>query len=110
LDFDTPRDVRRVRLSTSARSLGDFPRDLLIEGADAIGEFTPLYRGSVVVPLGPALVRDPRHGPVDMWLSPNRITRLRIRQLGVTRTWMWAIDELSVWERTPGIVGVSAIH
>ncbi len=107
--MNTPRDVRRVRLSTSARSLGDFPRDLLIEGADATGEFPPPYRGSVVVPLGLALVRDPRHGPVDLWLPPNRITRLRIRQLGVTRTWMWAIDDLSVWEGKPGTLPTDAL-
>jgi len=102
LDFDSPRDVRRVRFGTSARSLGDAPRDLLIEGTDAEGAFSPLYRGPVAVPLALALVRDPRRIPLDVWLPPNRIHRLRLRQLGVTRSWIWSIDELSVWEAAPG--------
>lgn len=102
LAFDMPRNVRRVRFSASGRSVRDTPRELLVEGADAVGDFAPLYRGSIAVSLALGLVRDPQHAPVDVWLPPNRIRRLRILQLGVARSGVWAIDELSVWEPAPG--------
>ena len=97
--LDRPRDVARVRILTSRRSLGDYPRELVVEAAAGLEPFRPLYRGTVVVQLGQGLVLDPLRGPIDIPLPPNRITRLRIRQAGQTRTWFWAIDELSFWER-----------
>lgn len=97
--FDRPRDVARVRILTSRRSFGDYPRELVVETADGQEPFRPLYRGTVVVELAQGLVRDPLRGPIDIPLPPNRTTRLRIRQLGQTRTWFWAVDELSFWER-----------
>ncbi len=97
--LDRPRDVARVRILTSLRSLGDYPRELIVEVAEGPEPFRPLYRGTVVVQLGQGLVRDPLRGPIDIWLPPNRSARLRIRQVGQTRTWFWAVDELSLWER-----------
>lgn len=97
--FAQPRNVARVTILTTTRSLGDYPRELLVEGSDGSDTFAPLFRGSVVVALGEGLARDPRHGPIDIRLPANTTRRLRLRQLGSTRTWFWAVDELQMWAR-----------
>ncbi|MCC7415672.1 MAG: hypothetical protein IT176_00915 [Acidobacteria bacterium] len=99
LSFDRPRDIARITLFTSARSLSDFPRDLQIESRGDSGDTVTLFHGPVVEMLAAGLVRDPRRGPIDIELPPNRTRRLRLRQRGQTRIWFWAIDELRVWER-----------
>jgi hypothetical protein len=101
LTFDRPRDITRVRLLTSLRSVGDYPRGLIVEGADNGASFRELARGSVVTALARGLVRDPEHGPIDVWLPPNHTTRLRIRQTGHTPRWFWSVDELQVREARP---------
>jgi hypothetical protein len=98
LTFDRPRDIARVRILTSDRSFGDYPRQLVVRsiGEDRFGE--TLYDGPVVFQLGLGLARDPMNGPIDIWLRPNRTRQLRLMQTASTRVWLWAIDELSVWE------------
>jgi hypothetical protein len=98
LAFARPYDVARVRLLTSDRSVGDYPRHLVIEATDDEGTTSRLYDGPVVFQLAVGLVRDPMEGPIDVWLPQNRTRRLRLVQTGTTRQWFWAIDELSVWE------------
>jgi len=98
LAFARPHDVARVRLLTSDRSIGDYPRHLVIEATDETGTVERLFDGSVVLQLGTGLVRDPMEGPIDLWLPRNHTAKLRLRQTGTTRQWFWAIDELSVWE------------
>jgi hypothetical protein len=97
--FDAPRNITLVRMLTSDRSLGDYPRELVIEGAIGAETATILYRGSIVPQLARGLVADPLHGPIDIPLPPNRVTRLRLRQTGTTRVWFWAVDELQFFER-----------
>ena len=98
LVFARTHDIARVRLLTSDRSIGDYPRHLVIEATDDAGTITRLYDGSVVFQLGAGLVRDPMEGPIDLWLPRNQTRRLRLLQTGTTRQWFWSIDELSVWE------------
>jgi hypothetical protein len=101
LSFSRSYDIARVRFLTSARSVGDYPRQLRILAGEGAGDETgmeALYDGPVVFQLGTGLVRDPTRGPVDVWLRPSRTRRLRLLQTGSTRRWLWAIDELSVWE------------
>jgi hypothetical protein len=97
--FSRPREVARITIVTTTRSLSDYPRELVIEGSDGSDTFAPLFHGSVVVPLGQGLARDSRRGPIDILLPPNQIRRLRLRQLGATRTWFWSVDELELWAR-----------
>jgi hypothetical protein len=99
ITFDRPRDVARVRLLTAERSLGDYPRELVLEAIDAGGVPRTLYAGTIVRQLAQGLIADPRRGPVDIPLPPNSTTRLRIRQVGKTRIWFWAVDELTLFER-----------
>jgi hypothetical protein len=98
IDFDEPRDIARVRIRTSRRSFGDFPRHLVIEG-DEGGDARTLFEGPVIAQLARGIAADPQNGPLDVWLPPNRVSRLRLRQTGQTRTWFWTIDELSLDER-----------
>lgn len=97
--FDQPRDIARVRILTADRSLGDYPRELIIEAANGTGPPATLYRGTVVQALARGLVADPLHGPIDIPLPPNRTSHLRLRQVGQTRIWFWAVDELLLFER-----------
>jgi hypothetical protein len=97
--FDRPRDVARARILTADRSLGDYPRELIIEGVDVDGPPTTLFRGTIVQQLVQGLVADPLRGPIDIALPPNRTSRLRLRQAGHTRIWFWAVDELQLFER-----------
>jgi hypothetical protein len=97
--FDHPRDIAEVTLLTTARSLSDYPRQLLIESSDGSGDYVPLFNGSVVPLLGEGLARDPRTGPVQIDLPANQTTRLRLRQLGRTHTLFWSVDELQFRER-----------
>jgi len=97
--FDRPHDVARVRILTADRSLGDYPRELVIESVDGAGPPVTLYRGTIVQPLVQGLVADPLHGPIDIPLPAHRSSRLRLRQIGQTRIWFWAVDELQLFER-----------
>jgi hypothetical protein len=97
--FDRPRDVARVRILTADRSLGDYPRELIIEAVDGAQPPVTLYRGTIVQQLVKGLVADPLHGPIEIALPAHRTTHLRLRQVGRTRIWFWAVDELQIIER-----------
>jgi hypothetical protein len=99
LAFDRPRDVARVRLLTADRSLGDYPRELIIESVDGVSPPVTMYRGTIVQQLVQGLAADPLHGPIDIALPANRTSHLRLRQTGRTRIWFWAVDELQLFER-----------
>jgi hypothetical protein len=99
LTLDRPVDVARLRFLTSSRSVGDYPRSLIVEALSDDGRAaSSLFAGPVVFQLGMGFVRDPQRGPIDVWLRPNHTRRIRLRQTGTTRRWFWSIDELSVWE------------
>jgi hypothetical protein len=96
--FDRPRDIVRLRFETSERSTGDYPRDLQVESVGADGQTRTLFRGNTVRQLVDGIARDPVNAPIDLWLPPNQSARIVLRQLGTTRIWQWAIDELTAWE------------
>lgn len=99
LAFDTPRDVARLDLVFSGRSLSDYPRNLEIEGIDETGRMSVLWQGSVLPAMGAGLRRDPERVDARLLLPANRSTSLRLRQLGSSRTWYWSIDDVRLWER-----------
>src|SRR6185503_16086202 len=55
LEFDRPRDIRRVRLQMAERSVGDYPRGLEIDLVDDGVERTA-FHGSVLPQWGRSLV------------------------------------------------------
>ena len=97
--FDRPRDVGRLRFLQAQRSLGDYPRVLVVEASPDGDEYQLLYRGGIMRQLLQGLVREGYPVPIDVDLPLNRTRTLRIRQTGRTRTWYWSVDELSLWER-----------
>lgn len=99
LTFARPTDVAHVRLDLAARSLGDYPRGLVIEGAGDDGTWQTLFDGDILPRLGLSLVREPRSPGIDVPLPPHRSRHLRLRPTGATRSWFWSIHELRVWQR-----------
>jgi hypothetical protein len=96
--FDGPRDIARLRFRTSERSTGDYARDLQVESVGADGQIRPLFRGNTVRQLVDGIARDPLNAPIDIWLPTNTSAAIILRQLGVTHTWQWSIDEMTAWE------------
>ena len=98
--FDRPREIGRLDLVTSRRSLHDFPRGLEIvaTGFSADAEPRVLYRGPVLEQYGRGFLHSPELPAISIDLPPFLSTRLRIRQTGRAAPWYWSIDELVVWE------------
>jgi hypothetical protein len=88
-----------VRILTGARSIGDYPRELVVEAIESAGPPRTLFRGTVVQQLARGLIVDPQQGPVEIPLPPNHAGHLRLRQVGRTRIWFWSVDELQLFER-----------
>lgn len=99
LVFADPADVAHLRLELGARSLGDYPRGLVVE-TSADGEaWQTVWSEDVLTRLGVSLVREPRTPGIDIRLPTTRAGRLRLRTMGTTRAWFWSIHELRVWVR-----------
>ncbi len=99
IQFDSPRDVARVRLAMAQRSLGDYPRILTVESSSDGELFQTLYDGSPLPQLLEGIVTHLDDPPIDLTLPPNRTLTLRLRQRGRTRSFYWSIHELQLWER-----------
>ena len=95
--LDGPQDVRLVKLGMRNRSMGDYPRGLVVESVDGQGVVHQLYWGGVVAQLLRGLVRDGQWITVSIPLPPNQTHILRFRQTRNTRRWYWSIHELSLW-------------
>ena len=95
--LDLAQDIGLVKLGMRNRSMGDYPRELVIESVDAQGVVHPLYRGGVMTQLLRGLIRDWRWITVDIPLPPNQTHLLRLRQTSSTRSWYWSIHEFSLW-------------
>jgi hypothetical protein len=101
LRFARRRKLARLRLEISPRSLGDYPRGLRIESSeDGIRFGTVLYEDAVLPALLVSLTRSDWPVKVDLDLPWHHSLAIRVRQIGATHVWYWAIDEMSVWETT----------
>jgi hypothetical protein len=69
-----------------------------VESVGADGQIRPLFRGNTVRQLVDGIARDPVNAPIDIWLPTNTSAAIILRQLGVTHTWQWSIDEMTAWE------------
>lgn len=99
LEFAQPVDVAHVRLELGARSLGDYPRGLLVESSPDGEVWHTLFGEDILPRLGVSLVRQPRAPAIDVPLPINRTRWLRLRTMGETRSWFWSIHELRIWAR-----------
>ena len=99
IQFDSHRNVARVRLGMARRSFGDYPRILTIESSDDGETFRRLYHASPLPEFVNGIVRHTENPPIDIALPPNRTLTLRLRQRGQTRSFYWSIHELQFWEQ-----------
>lgn len=97
--FDTPRDVARLDVVLTDRSLRDYPRHLRVESRDAAGATRVLYDGDVLGAMGRAILLAPHLPVMSIALPHNMSEALILRQTGVSERWYWSVDELSVWAR-----------
>ena len=97
--FRHSHDVGRLVFVQTLRSLGDYPRELVVEASSNGQVYRELYRGGVIRQLLGGLVSEGYPVPIVIELPNNNTRSLRIRQTGQTRTWHWAVDDLSLWER-----------
>jgi hypothetical protein len=97
LDFDRSRDIALVRLQLGARSFGDYPRELAIDGG-ADGQVR-LFRRSVLPEFARGVIVNGDYPHIDIALSPNQTRTLTLRQLGAAHTFFWSIHEMAVFER-----------
>jgi F5/8 type C domain len=98
VDLAQPTDVAQVDLMQAERSLGDYPRQLRIEGVDRAGRSHVLYDAPPYVELGAALVRDASYPTVSVRLPRNESVTLWIRQTAPTRS-AWSVHELRLLRR-----------
>jgi hypothetical protein len=98
--LDRPSNIRVLRLQMASRSLGDYPRSLIVESIGRDGPVEQVFAGSVLPQLGHALVREPSRPTIEIVLPENSSRVLRLRQTGRTRTFNWSIHELELWEIT----------
>lgn len=98
LEFDRPRRITGISITTSDRSLRDYPRRLTATVDDATGSRV-VFDGPVLEALGRAILQDPTLPRLTLAFAPVETSRLVLRQTGRDARWYWSIDELTVWER-----------
>jgi hypothetical protein len=100
MEFRRPRDIGRIDLLMSPRSLRDFPREIeIVATAEEGKEAELLYRGPILESLGRGWAQSPDLPSASIDLPAHSSARLVVRQLGKARPWQWSIDEIVVWER-----------
>jgi hypothetical protein len=97
IELDRPRDVSGVALVMAWRSVGDYPRDVMIESSNG-NQSAVLYEGDVLGALGRSIARTGAVPEIRIDLPSNATQTLTIRQTGSSRRW-WSIHELELYER-----------
>ena len=88
-----------MSLELNRRIFSDYPRGLVVAGAEDGVSFAPLLEGAVADRLALGIVRDGTHPAIDLRLPPNATRVLRLTATGRTRRLHWSVAELRVWER-----------
>ena len=96
--FGEPRDVARLALQLSPRSMLDYPRDLQIDAQDREGRVRTLYRATPYPEFIAGFLRDRFYPSMQIDLPRNDTTVLWVRDLATYDTW-WSVYELRLWRR-----------
>jgi hypothetical protein len=99
LRFPAAVDVARVRLEMDARSYGDYPRGLVVEGSPDGEQWQTLFEGGILPHLALSIAHESRASGIDVRLPANATRVLRLRNTGETRVWFWSVHQLRVWAR-----------
>ena len=97
IELDRPHDLSRIAFVMEERTLGDYPRDLVIESSNG-GAPSVLYQGGTLIPFGLSVARNAAPPEIAIDLPANLTRTLTIRQTGSSRRW-WSIHELKIWTR-----------
>jgi hypothetical protein len=97
IQLDRPRDITRIAFVMEERTLGDYPRDLVIESSTG-GAPSILYQGATVIAFGRSIASNTLPPEIAIDLPGNLTRTLTIRQAASSRRW-WSIHELKIWTR-----------
>jgi hypothetical protein len=97
IELDAPHDVTRIAFVMDERTLGDYPRNLVVESSNG-GAASILYQGATLIPYGQSIAANTVPPEIAIDLPANLTRTLTIRQTGSSRRW-WSIHELKVWTR-----------
>jgi hypothetical protein len=96
--FGEARDVARLSLQLSERSMLDYPRDLQIDAQDREGRVRTLYRATPYPEFFAGFLRDRYYPSIEIDLPRNDTTVLWLRDLATYDSW-WSVYELRFWRR-----------
>ena len=99
LEFDRAREIARVEITINDRSLGDYPRSIVVEGSDGTQPRKTLYVGTPLVSILRTLAAPRRLPSISIPLPPGKVRWLQLLQTGRTSSWYWSVDEMGVFER-----------
>jgi hypothetical protein len=99
VEFARELDLGRIVFDMDHVGVGDYPRTLSVESEAGDGVRRTLFAGPIVAHLIEGMATTPGHAPVILDLPPNTTRVLWIRQLGLTRTWYWGINEMALFRR-----------
>jgi hypothetical protein len=97
VELDRPRDLSSLVFVMALRSIGDYPRDLVVESSNG-AQSAVVYRGDVLAALGQSIARTGTSPEIRIDLPSNLTRTLTIGQAGSSRRW-WSIHELLLYER-----------
>ena len=90
-----PRVVTSLTFEMARRSLGNYPRRLVVEASTDGESFRPVYEGSVVPLLARALATTTPGVAVTVPVEPGVFREVRLRQTArAERDSFWAVDEV----------------
>jgi hypothetical protein len=91
------RIVTGLDVMFSLRSLGNYPRRLLVERSSDGATFEPVFDGSILAPLAVSLTAEGQHPYARLALPPGTFKAIRLRQTArAERPSFWAVDDLVV--------------
>ena len=100
IEFDRPIEIEGVRLLLAERSLGDYPRSLVIESIDQAGSVTRLRSGPVLAELAKGLLSDGDYPWIDVPApTASPATAILLKQTGAAKNWYWSVHEIQVMAR-----------
>lgn len=91
------RILTGLDVTFSLRSLGNYPRQLVVERSSDGSTFEPVFDGSLLAPLAQSLAADGRQSYARLALPPGPFKAIRLRQVArAERPSFWAVDDLVV--------------
>jgi hypothetical protein len=103
IHLDGEQLVGGVRLEATRRSVGNYPRRLLVESSDGTSGWVIHHDGGVLAKFALGLASEPARAPIHVpFAEGTRARVIRLRQTGATASdWFWAVHEIEVYAKDP---------